>query len=130
MSDENVEGVRAGLAAMTERDIEGLKALTHPDIEMRMRGVAGEPVRYAGHAGIEEYFRDMAESWQGVEWEPEEIRDLGDRVLVIATQRLRGRASGIDVETRVGMACVVRSGLVVEIEAGYDLDEIRRLAGE
>jgi hypothetical protein len=51
-------------------------------------------------------------------------------VFVIAEQRLRGRASGIDVGAKVGFLFSLRDGLLVEMRASYDLDEIRRLAGE
>ena len=96
-----------------------------------MEGVAGAPVRYSGHDGIREYFTDMAESWQSLAWDLDEIKVLDDdRVFVVSTQRLRGRASGIDVSIELGMTFTLRDGLVVEMRTAYDPDEIRRLAGE
>ena len=39
----------------------------------------GEPAPYVSAAGVRDYFRDLAEIWESVEFVPEDIRDLGDR---------------------------------------------------
>jgi ketosteroid isomerase-like protein len=57
--------------------------------------------------------------WVGTwdEWreEIEEMRDLGSNVLVISTQRGRGRGSGIEVETRYGMLYEVAGGKITRL---------------
>jgi hypothetical protein len=93
------------------------------DVEIRGRGVAGEPVRYTGAAGIRAYFHDMAESWQSMELVLEEIREIGDRALAIANRRLRGRGSGIDVEDKVGLVFELRNGFAVRISGYRDVAE-------
>jgi ketosteroid isomerase-like protein len=39
-----------------------------------------------------------------------ELRDLGDRVLVVGKQRGRGRASGVEVESRRALVVELRDG--------------------
>jgi ketosteroid isomerase-like protein len=43
----------------------------------------------------------------------EECRDLGDEVLVLATQRGRGKGSGVEVEARYAMLYGIRDGEIV-----------------
>jgi len=46
--------------AINRRDLDWLVAHCDPGVEMHIRGVAGEPVRYVGAAGIRDYLRDIA----------------------------------------------------------------------
>ena len=118
VSTRNVELVREALEAQNRGDIEWLIDHSAPDIEIRGPGVAGEPVLYTGAAGIREYFRDMAESWQSFEAIPVDVRELGDRVVAIIHRRLRGRGSGIDIEDKLGIVYELRNGVAIRIR-GY-----------
>lgn len=109
--------LRDAYAAINRGDADWLVEHSSPDIEMHMSGVAGEPVLYTGSAGIREWFRDMAESWQSFEFVPEDIRDLDDRLFATVVARLRGRASGIDVEARQGVVIEVRDGMATKIRS-------------
>jgi ketosteroid isomerase-like protein len=129
MASDNAELTRAAFAAMNRGDVEWLIEHSEPDIEMHMRGVAGEPVRYTGASGIREYFRDMAEIWDSVTYVADEIRDLGDRVFAVVTHRLRGRSSGIEVDGTYGIVFEVGDGKVTELRAYSKLDEARADAG-
>jgi ketosteroid isomerase-like protein len=122
----NVELIRRSIEAVNSGDVEWLIEHSAPDIEIRGTGVAGEPVLYSGVAGIREYFRDMAETWESFESVPEDIRESGDRVLVISSRRLRGRGSGIDIEDKLGLVYEMRDGLAVRI-TGYR-DPVEALA--
>jgi ketosteroid isomerase-like protein len=46
----------------------------------------------------------------------EEFLDAGDRVVVIATLRGRGRGSGADVERRQGYVWTLRDGLAIRFQ--------------
>jgi ketosteroid isomerase-like protein len=115
--------VRQAFEAANRGDVEWLIEHSAPDVEIRGRGVAGEPVLYTGAAGIREYFRDMAESWQSIEAVPEDIREVGDRVVAIVRRRLRGRGSGIEVEDRIGVGFELRDGLAIRIWGNLDVVE-------
>jgi hypothetical protein len=81
--------VREAFEAVNRGDVQWLIEHSAPDVEIRGRGVAGEPVLYTGAAGIREYFHHMSESWQSMKLVPEGLREVGDRVLAIANRRLR-----------------------------------------
>jgi ketosteroid isomerase-like protein len=111
------------LGRSTAADVQWLIEHSAPEVEIRGRGVAGEPVLYTGAAGIREYFRDMAETWQSIELVPERFHEAGDRVVVIANRRLRGRGSGIDIEDQVGIVYELRDGLAIRISGYRDVVE-------
>ncbi len=129
MSHENVEIVRRAFAATGRGDAEALIALCNPGFEMHLVGVAGEPVYYAGASGIREFFRDMAESWDAFKFEPTDIRDLGDQVLVLGAVQARGRASGIDVEDKRGWLVELRDGRATSLRSFREPQHALEAAG-
>ena len=70
MSTQNVELTRDAYLAMNRGDIDWLVQHSDPELEMHFLGVAGEPVLYVGASGIRDYFRDIAEIWDSVEYTP------------------------------------------------------------
>ena len=115
MSQENVEIVLRGVAAMNRVDPETFTALCDARFEMRLGGAVGEPVRYVGADGILQFFRDMSESWADWAFEVEEARDLDEHVLITGRQRGRGRVSGIEVDSPRACVLAVRNGAVTEL---------------
>jgi ketosteroid isomerase-like protein len=129
VSSRNVELVREAFDALNRGDAEWLIEHSAAGVEIRGRGVAGEPILYTGAAGIREYLHDRAESWQSMELVPEEIREVGDRVLGIANRRLRGRGSGIDVEDKFALVFELRDGFAVRISGYRDVAEALEALG-
>jgi len=113
VSTRNLELTQQAFEAINRRDLDWLIAHCDPGVEMHMRGVAGEPVRYVGPAGVREYFRDIAEIWESVEFVPEEIRDLGDSVrdpeAEVPREGERGRRRGQDLRAPTGCATALLS---------------------
>lgn len=116
MSQENVEIVRLGVAALNRGDVEAFTALCDSQFKMRLVGVVGEGVDYAGADGVREFFRDMSDSWTGWRFDIEDARDVGDRVVAIGVQRGQGRASGVEVEARRACVIGVRDGVVTDLQ--------------
>jgi ketosteroid isomerase-like protein len=125
----NTELTNQPFEAMNRRDLDWLTAHCDPGVEMHMHGVTGEPVLYVGPAGMREYFRDIAEIWESVEFVPEQIRDLGDGVFVILRQRFRGRGSGVGVEGRIACTYRLRDGALIELWSYRDVAEGLAAAG-
>lgn len=71
--------------------------------------------------------------WLGTfeEWTEEiiEIRDLGDRVIVVATQRGRGKGSGAEVATEYAAIYGLRHGEIASMTLYPDPAEGLRAAG-
>jgi ketosteroid isomerase-like protein len=129
VSQENVEAVRRGLDAFARRDVDALAALSSAGIEIRLVGVVGEPVCYRGVDGIRQYFEDVGGQWASLSFEIEEIRDLGDQILAIGTERALGRASGAQVHGPGAFAVTFEGGLVTAMQAFVDRAEALEAVG-
>jgi ketosteroid isomerase-like protein len=111
---QSVEVVRRMYAAREDGDGEGVLACFHSGVVLdpRPRMDSGIVV------GREELVRVIGE-WTGEfdDWREEihEIRDLGSQVYVVATQRGRGKGSGIDVETLYALLYEVSGDQITRI---------------
>ena len=100
MSGEYVEILRALIDHWNagNRDLTTIGAYFDPAIELEspFSSIAGEP--YRGHAGIEQWARDVDE--QFAEWRITlgDIRVIPDAVLATSQIHARGRASGVLVD--------------------------------
>ena len=130
MSSENVELVRGAFAMITiPGDPATMIAASDPDFEMHLVGAAGEAVHYAGASGIEAFFRDVAQTWESFCFEATDLRDLGDRVLVLGDVRARGRGSGVEVDDRWGWIIECRDGRAISLRGFMDHGEALEAAG-
>ena len=117
MSQENVEVVRRVYEAAARGDTPSAMALYDPDIELdasrTSRGaMTGRVVR--GREAVLACLREWYEAWESVEDHLEELIDAGDdSVVSIMVQRGRGRASGVEVEDRLGTVWTIRTGKIV-----------------
>lgn len=86
----------------------------HPAAELRFAGrFADFDQTYRGREAAFAAYRAWMESWEHYRREPEEIVDLGDRVLVLVHESGRGKGSGIPTEAQIGMLLTFRRGRVV-----------------
>lgn len=129
MSEQNVELVLRGVAAMNRADPEAFNALCDPQFEMRLIGAVGEPVRYVGADGVRQFFRDMSESWATWGFEVAHARDLDQRVLITGKQRGRGRVSGVEVDSPRACVVAVRGGAVTELRYFTDPADALKAVG-
>jgi ketosteroid isomerase-like protein len=102
---------------------------SHPDFEMHLVGVGGEPVEYLGESGIREWFRDVAQSWESFRFEATDLRDLGDRLLILGQVRGRGRVSGVEVDDRMAWIIEVSEGKASGLRGFLDQREALEVAG-
>jgi ketosteroid isomerase-like protein len=119
MSRENVEALRRLYALVGEggENPEALYELLDPSVEFVTVSDDLEAGRYVGHAGVREYFRKWAGTWESWHFHPERLIDAGDgRVVVGLYQRVRGKGSGVEVENRPAQVWTFRDGLVVRWE--------------
>jgi ketosteroid isomerase-like protein len=90
--DSDIDVIRAVFEAFAERDVEGVIAHAHTDIEFSAvtGDHAGRTAPYRGHDGLREYFRDVAAVWDELRIVPGEFRRDGDTILV--TGRVSARS--------------------------------------
>jgi ketosteroid isomerase-like protein len=102
MSQENVEAVKRGIDAYNRRDIDALLEELDPDVEFHPALavlLGGEQVVFRGHEGMRKSIREEDEDLAVFQVEVSEIRDLGNRILAIGRASVRGKESGVAVES-------------------------------
>jgi ketosteroid isomerase-like protein len=127
-----IERVRALVRRWNSGDhsIEGLPEHLDPAFELvsPLSSFAGEP--YRGYTGIERWARELDE--QFAEWsiDLEDVRQIGDQVLVTATINARGRASDVALRFRSGSVFGFASdGRVLRAHIYPDVDAALKAIG-
>jgi ketosteroid isomerase-like protein len=112
MSQENVEQVRSWVAAINRADFEAMAEIAAPDVTYRsyLAAVMGGESSYRGHEGLRQYLRDLDEAWDWFHVDFDELRDLGDHILMLGRLRARGKASGLEVEEQMAWIHTFREG--------------------
>ena len=77
MSSEDVETIRAGVAALNRGDVDGIAATLDPDVELVPLRAALDGSVYVGHEGLRRWMADMAEDWPHFKLALGEIRSCG-----------------------------------------------------
>jgi ketosteroid isomerase-like protein len=120
MSEENVEIVRRVYQAAARRDSAATLALYDPDVEWDIshapaRELIAGSHHYAGHEGLQRFFREWHEAWENVEADYEELIDVGENVVSVETTRGRGRRSGVEVDLTHSAVWTIRTGKIVRV---------------
>jgi uncharacterized protein len=110
----NVEIVRRAFDAFSRRDAAALAELIDPDFEWvsPTARVAGRSGPYRGEQGLRDYLADVAGVWQELRSEPEEFREVGDRVVVVG--RIYAWGVGRVIDAPAGWVWRLRDGRIVE----------------
>lgn len=98
MPERNVELVRALIQLWNEGVRSAPVEYFDPAVELEspFSSVSGGP--YRGHAGIEQWTRDVDEQFSEWQTRLEEIRGVGDAVIIVGRLHGRGRGSGIELD--------------------------------
>ena len=116
MSEENVEIVREAWNAYSRGDYDRIAEIHDPHIVVI---TLEDGVMYGNDAVLANY-KSWNEAWETAESSLEEVIGHGDRVFVSGRFHGRGRASGVEVDTHLYEAYVLRDGKVLRIDE-YEL---------
>jgi ketosteroid isomerase-like protein len=125
VSRENVDVVRALFAAVAERDLDVLRALTHPDVVWQsffaalLRG--GE---YRGHDELARYVSDLDEAFEVLRPEAMQMIEVGDVVVGLGRVAYRGRASGVETDELAGWVFRLKDGRVLSFHAFREPEQV------
>ena len=125
MSRDNVELVRRAHHAAMKGDLEPFIATLAPDVVWdTSRSPFPEARIYHGIDGVREWFRELGDAFdEEVRYEIEELRDLGDRVLLVLRAEAAGRSTKIGVDWRFVPVYTLREGKVVRMDRYGDRAE-------
>ncbi len=124
--------VRIGFEAVNRGDFEAAFAFYDPDIEVteppQVVKLGLDPVS-RGRAGRAEVQRRWHAEWGELQIEPDEVLDLGDRLLVLGRMKGTGLASGVAFDDPIANLLTLRDGRVVRDEIFLDHGEALAAAG-
>jgi ketosteroid isomerase-like protein len=134
MSRENVEVVRQVIESNRSDDLEARieadLALWDQSCEYTRVTAAVDPQTYRGHDGIRRYISDMADSWAEWRSEAEDVFEVGpDTVVATIRSRLIGKDSGVPVEARLAVVCVLSEGKVLRAQTYASREEALEAVG-
>jgi hypothetical protein len=110
MPTEAAKVMDAFVRAITDRDLDGVLALAHPEMRVHSLIAEAEGGDFDGLDGVREWWGSVIESL-GVAPGVEEIESFRDRG--IAHMSLAGNVDGVAIPQRMWMAWRVEDGLVV-----------------
>jgi ketosteroid isomerase-like protein len=108
--------IQRGYAALNRRDYEVTLMRSDPEVEYRPpRDLMPPDIEavFYGHEGYRKLWDRWLDAFGDLRWEPEELLDLGDRVLVTVQLRGHGSGSGVPIDETLFQLCGVRRGLVI-----------------
>jgi uncharacterized protein len=116
------DAIVASYAALNRGDIDGTLEVLAEDAEWHeSEELPGADV-YRGREVIRSFLTDFLASWERFHQRVEEVREEGDRVLVMIHLEATGRGSAADVDARYAHLWTVSGGRGVRVDAFYDRD--------
>ncbi len=116
MSQENVETVQRAIAAWNADDLGAALAELDADIEWHPSiepGLEGGATTYRGHDGaLKAWWEYRGEAWDRLVSRPQEIRDLGESVLLLGHIDVTARTTGIEFSREIGEIFEFRGGKI------------------
>jgi len=137
MSQQNVELIRrlyrVGEAMNLDDLLTALPELipqfADPEIEWIESPSRIDRRTYRGYEGVREAMQHWLEDFEEYSYEPQEIVDCGDDVLVIAGEEGQGAASGVPVTAESYQLFTIRDGKVLRFRSFSDRASALEAAG-
>jgi ketosteroid isomerase-like protein len=128
MSQENVEFARRAIHAFNRRDLEGFFQAMDPEIrfEHRLAELQGS---FVGSDAVRAWFADLVSIFDTWHIDCTDVRDLGDRVVVLGTVHTTGKGSGVETELPLAVVAEFRGGLVIDYTDYGDWAQALEAAG-
>jgi ketosteroid isomerase-like protein len=125
-----------GIEAWNRGDFESFMSIIDSviDPELEWHAVIAELVEgrkavYRGHDGMRRFWEEWHDVWD-FRFAEVDFRDLGDTLIALAQISVTGRASGVELETPLGMiARFDDDGRLVHLDSYLDHDETLAAAG-
>jgi uncharacterized protein len=111
----NVEIVRSAYAALGSGDFPVIQELVDPRVVL-IDPELPDGGTYRGHDGLRRFLTVWRGAWDEYRLEIEDMTEVGDRVVVTAHQRGRGRYTGADLDIRDAHVWTVRKAKILRIE--------------
>jgi ketosteroid isomerase-like protein len=126
----DAEVLRRAWAAIGRRDIPAILECLDPEIEAIPLGAAMEGRVYRGHEGVVKWLEEeMWATYETFEAYPDEIEEIGGRLLAFGHWIACGRESGVELDVAASWVVTLRDGKIVRWQTYTDRDEALADAG-
>jgi ketosteroid isomerase-like protein len=106
--------VREIVEALNRGDVDGMLQRMHPDFEWRpLETSPAAGGVYRGHEQVRRYVEDWLGTFDDLRLDLEDPAEVADRVVVMVQGHGRGRASGLQLDTRFCQVWTVRDGTAI-----------------
>ena len=133
MSQENLETLQRAQEAWNAEDLDGWLAELDPEAEWHTaleQALEGRGSTYRGHDGLRKAWDEYrSEAWGGLMNQIQEIRDLGESVLILGHLDVAGRTTGIESNQEFGQLVTFRDGKILRSEDFLSHAEALEAAG-
>ena len=112
-----VQLVHEIVEALNRGDVDGMLERMHPHFEWRP--LESSPVAggvYRGHEQVRRYVEDWLGTFDDLRLDLEDPAEVGDRVVAVVRGHGRGRASGLQLDTRFCQVWTLRGGTATGME--------------
>ena len=121
--------MQRGIAAYNRRDLDAIRALNHPDVELDWSASRGlEAGVYRGAEEVIGFYENFLGTFEEVHIEADRFIESRDSVVVPNTARIRGR-DGIETVARSAFVFELRDGLIARIRLYQDAREALDVLG-
>lgn len=129
--DQRADVVRTAFAGFGAEDPDAIADAFHPDGELVLHGGLAllTGASHRGRTAVQAWFEDWFETMELTAAGVEHMAPVGDRMLMVATQRSRSASVGAPAATRFAVICSFDDGLIARFELYQDPDEARRSLG-
>jgi ketosteroid isomerase-like protein len=114
--------VRQAYDALRRRDYDELAELADPEFEMDLTDRVLNPATYHGAEGLGRFLEEVAELWTSMDIEVEQMLERGDEVLALLLVKLKGRGSGVELESRIAQRWTLRDGKLLRMRLRSDAE--------
>ena len=135
MSQENANAMRHAIEVWNRGDLDAylelVENLVHPDLEwypVIAQLVEGQETVYRGISGMRRFWEDWHEIFD-FRFDETEIRDLGEKIVVLSHASVTGRGSGVDLDTPLAMVCAFEGDRMIRSDSYLDHAEALEAAG-
>jgi ketosteroid isomerase-like protein len=119
----DIDQMRRAYEALSRGDVETVLGIIDPEVEISDRPEIPDPQTYRGHEGARAALQQSFDTFEELQFEPEQFFQVGDRIVVVIRMRGKGRESGVPVEDHIAHLWTLRDGRAWRLQVYSDPDQ-------
>jgi ketosteroid isomerase-like protein len=129
MANPNLALIQEALIAYQAGDLDRLRELFDPEIEIVGGNGLINAGTYHGFEGFLDWIRQWEEAWDPVNYELQEVTEVTDSLFVVAVHTVgRGAGSGIPIDGIFGWLYEITNGRATRFHTYISVDEALEIA--